>query len=184
MNTEKNQLKDKVAAYKQVLENTVTYRKAWQESVKQDLAGALQQFLSDSGLKGKIVDNNEMENLGSVHLDLGRSSSGIVQSGQADEVKNLKNKNNGAMPYQQLFNWKDMGRVQHPHIEGYGEPKEPQFVEIVTPAELSGQLIMKHIESLLNIITAWEDFDDEGPQEKTVFQPIGFQHTVNTGQAE
>jgi hypothetical protein len=179
MNTENHKLKDKVDLYKQVLENTVVYRKAWQDSVKQELITTLQQFLQDTGLKGKIIDNNEIENLGSIHLDLGRSSSGIAQGGEADEVRNFMIKNNGALLYQQLFNGKLMVMVQHPHIEGYGEPKEPQFLEIVTPRELSVSLVGQHLESLLNILTEWEDFDDEGPQKKTVFQPIGFQHTPN-----
>ncbi len=178
MDTKVKQLKDKVAAYNHVLENTIIYRKAWIDTLKQLISSTLQNFITDSGLKGKIVENNEMENLESIALDLGRSSSGITQSRGTEDIKNFMIKNNGVMIYQQLFNGKVMVMVQHPYIEGYGEPKEPQLLEIVTPGELNASLIYQHVESLLDIITEWEDFDDESPQKKTVFQPIGFQHTL------
>lgn len=184
MDTSINQLKDKIAAYNQVLENTVVYRKVWIDTVKQLISSTLQSFLNDSGLKGKIVENKEMENLESIILDLGRSSSGIAQSRGTDDIKNFMIKNNGSMIYQQLFNGKIMVMVHSPHIEGYGEQKEPQFLEIVTPGELSPSLVYQHIESLLDIITEWEDFDDDSPQKKTIFQPIGFQHTVNPNKSE
>jgi hypothetical protein len=179
MNIAINHLKDKVAAYNHILENTVIYRKAWRDTVKQLITSTLQNFLIESGLKGKFVENNGMENLESILPDLGHSSSGIAQIRETDDIKNFMIKNNGAMIYQQLFNGKIMVMVQPPHIEGYGEPKEPQFLEIVTPGELSASLIYKHIESLLDIITEWEDFDDDSPQKKTVFQPIGFRHMLN-----
>lgn len=184
MNTDNKQLKDKVVAYQEVLQNTVIYRKAWEEKTREFINSALAGFLSESGLNGKIAVNTEMVNLESVLLDLGRSSSGIAQSRETAEIRNFMIKNNGALIYQQLFNGKIMVMVQHPHIEGYGENKEPQFLEIVTPAEITEALILKHVESLLDIITQWEDFDDEGPQKKTVFQPIGFQHSVNASSSE
>jgi hypothetical protein len=179
MSTNISQLKEKVAVYNQVLENTITYRKNWKDPAKELLSSTMQSFLSETGLKGKLVENSEMENLESLILDLGRSSSGIAQGKGTDDIKNFMIKNNGALTYQQLFNGKIMVMVQPPYIEGYGELKEPQFLEIVRPDELSVALIYEHIESLLDIITEWEDFDDESPQKKTVFQPIGFQHTVN-----
>ena len=184
METGTNQLKEKVTAYNQVLENTIVFRKAWRDTVEKLISSTLQSFLADSGLKGKIVENKEMENLESIILDLGRSSSGIAQSGGNEDIKNFMIKNNGSMIYQQLFNGKIMVMVHSPHIEGYGEQKEPQFLEIVTPGELSASLIYRHVESLLDIITEWEDFDDDSPQEKTVFQPIGFQHTMNPNKPE
>ena len=179
MDTSVNQLKDKVAAYNQVLENTIIHRKAWIDTVQQLISSTLQSFLTDYGLKGKVIENNEIENLGSLALDLGRTSSGITQSRGTDDIKNFMIKNNGVMIYQQLFNGKIMVMVQHPYIEGYGEPKEPELLEIVTPGELDASLIYQHVESLLDIITEWEDFDDESSQKKNVFQPIGFQHTLN-----
>ena len=184
MNTDNKQLKDKVAAYQEVLQNTLVYRKAWEETTKEFINKTLSGFLSESGLNGRIAENTEMVNLESVQLDLGRSSSGIAQSRETAEIRNFMIKNNGALIYQQLFNGKIMVMVQHPHIEGYGENKEPQFLEIVAPTEVTEDLIFKHVDSLLDIITQWEDFDDEGPQKKTVFQPIGFQHSANTSNPE
>ncbi|MGB3007943.1 MAG: hypothetical protein WBC06_15620 [Chitinophagaceae bacterium] len=183
MDTLINQLNKKVAAYNHVLENTILFRKEWRDAVKQLISGTLQDFLVNSGMKGKLVENNDMENLESISMELGRSSSGIAQNNGTDDLKNFMIKNNGALLYQQLFNGKIMAMVQPPHIEGYGEKKEPHFLEIVTPGEISTSLIYQHVESLLDIITEWEDFDDDSPQKKTAFQPIGFQHTLNPEKA-
>lgn len=180
MYNDKILLKDKVAAYKQVLENTRNFRQLWKDSVKLKINIILDNFLSSSGLFGKVTENNELENLESIMLDLGRSSSGIAQSKETAEIKNFMIKNNGGLIYQQLFNGKIMVMVHSPHIEGYGEPKDPVFLEIITPSEITDSLIYRHIENFIEIITEWEDFDDESPKKKTVFQPIGFQHSVNS----
>jgi len=172
-------LNEKIVAYKQVLENTQLYRKAWPPT-RELLLLELNTFLQVSGIKGKVNSNTDIENLEAVTLDLGRSSSGISRNQGEMDVRNFMIKINGALIYQQLFNGKIMVMVQQPFIEGQVEPKEPQFIEIVTPEELNRSTISQHLETLLQIITEWEDFDDEGPQKKTVFQPIGFQHGVNT----
>ncbi len=179
MNTIPPSLNAKIAAYKQVLDNTQTYRKAW-PATKEQIVNALDQFLQSSGIRGKVNQNTDIENLEAVTLDLGRSYSGISRNHNDSDVRNFMIKVNGALIYQQLFNGKIMVMVQQPFIEGQVEPKEPQFIEILTPEELNQQAINGHLETLLEIITNWEDFDDEGPQKKTVFQPIGFQHGVNT----
>lgn len=181
MNTIPHSLNAKIAAYKQVLDNTQTYRKAW-PATKEQIVNALNEFLQTSGIRGKVNLNTDIENLEAVTLDLGRSSSGISRNHNDSDVRNFMIKVNGALIYQQLFNGKLMVMVQQPFIEGQVDPKEPQFIEILTPEELNLQAINSHLETLLEIITNWEDFDDEGPQKKTVFQPIGFQHGVNTQQ--
>lgn len=183
MSKENTQLSEKIADYQQVLMNTTVFRKAWTDSIKGMIRKTLQDFLGGSGLNGKLVENTDMENLESITLDLGRSSSGIAQSKETAEIKNFMIKNNGGLIYQQLFNGKIMAMVNQPHIEGYGERKEPQFVEIVTTEEINEVLILEHVEIMLEILTQWEDFDDEGPQKKTVFNPIGFQHSVNPDDA-
>ncbi len=183
MATPNNNLAEKTEAYRKVLQNTLTYRKAWTHSVKELIRANLSGFLKNSGLTGNVAVNSDMENLESVFLDFGRSSSGIGHSRDSAEIRNFMIKNNGGLIYQQLFNGKIMVMVHHPHIEGYGERKEPQFVEIVTPEEVSEQLILDHVGIMLDMLTQWEDFDDEGPQKKTVFNPIGFQHTVGPGES-
>ena len=171
-------LNAKIAAYKKVLENTMVFRQAW-PATREMISLELNNFLDLSGIKGKVNNNTDIENLEAVTLDLGRSSSGISRNHVDTDVRNFMIKVNGALIYQQLFNGKIMVMVQQPFIEGQVEPKEPQFIEIVTPEELSAAQISQHLETLLEIITNWEDFDDEGPQKKTVFQPIGFQHGLS-----
>ncbi len=184
MPIENKQLSEKLSAYQQVLMNTTVFRKAWTVSVKEKIRNTLQDFIASSGLNARIIENTDMENLESITMDLGRSSSGIAQSKDTAEIRNFMIKNNGGLIYQQLFNGKIMAMVNQPHIEGYGERKEPQFVEIVTPDEINEVLVLEHVEIMLEILTQWEDFDDEGPQKKTVFNPIGFQHSVNPDDAK
>lgn len=179
MATNINQLKTKVTSYQEVLTNTENYRQEWHTKVKDDIKQVLQAVIVETGLKGKVVENNEMENLEMIMLDMGRSSSGIAQNRDNTDIKNFMIKNNGAIIFQQLFNGKIMVMINSPFIEGYGEPKEPQYLQILRPAEINDAIIYGHVETLLDTITEWQDFDDDSPQEKTVFQPIGFQHTVN-----
>lgn len=184
MNTDITRLQAKVKLYKQVLENTIKYRQVWKDKVKQFISSTLQTILQQTELKGTIIEKNSIENLEAIRLDLGRSGSGIAQSMENTDVKHIMIKNNGAVVYQQLFNGKIMIMIVSPHIEGYGESKEPSYLEIVRPDELSESSILRHVENLLDDITQWEDYDDESPQEKIAFQPIGFQHTINLNKSD
>ena len=171
-------LREKVNAYKQVLENTLNYRKEWKDKTRQMIKNTLQTISEQTGLKASVTEKNNIENLEAVILDLGRSSSGIAESFENTEVKRLMVKSNGSLIYQQLFNGKIMVMMAGPHIEGYGEPKSPKSLQIIRPDEVTEQIIFRHVKDLLDDITEWEDYDDEDPKTKVPFQPIGFRHTV------
>ena len=179
MPTDISRLQNKVKNYHQVLQNTNSYRQAWQSKVKQFISSTLKNIVGQTGLKATIVEKNNIENLEAIVLDLGRSSSGIAENIENSDVKRIMVKNNGAMIYQQLFNGKIMVMLVNPYIEGYGEAKSPHSLAILRPDEISEAAIFSHVESLLNDITEWEDYDDDDKHTKVAFQPIGFQHTVN-----
>lgn len=179
MQTDISRLQTKVKNYNQVLQNTNSYRQAWQSKVKQFISTTLKDIAVQTGLKATIVEKNNIENLEAIVLDLGRSSSGIAENIENTDVKRIMVKNNGAMIYQQLFNGKIMVMLVNPYIEGYGEAKSPHSLAILRPDEISEATIFSHVESLLNDITEWEDYDDDDKHTKVAFQPIGFQHAVN-----
>jgi hypothetical protein len=172
-------LKSKVNEYKLVLENTNNYRLAWKNNLKLLISNTLNSIISQTELKAKVVERNNIENLEALVLDLGRSSSGISENMEHIDLKHTMIKNNGALIYQQLFNGKIMVMILSPHIEGYGEQKEPESLEIIRPDEISEASILEHVENLLDTIIFWEDYDDEDPKKQMPFQPIGFQHSGN-----
>lgn len=176
METRITKLQEKVKAYKEVLQNTKEYRKQWQLKTKGFIIQQLLAVIEHTGLKAKVTEKDKIENLESVMLDLGRSSSGIGESLDNTDFKNFMVKNNGALIYQQLFNGKIMVMLVSPHIEGYGEPKSPEGREILRPEEVTEESIQKNIESLLDVLIQWEDYDDELSNVKNAFQPIGFKH--------
>lgn len=161
----------KVQVYKNVLSNTIEYRKKWPTDIKPMIESVLNDFLRQSGLKGEVKTQDKIDNLESIVLDLGRSSSGISENLEDTDVKRTMIKSNGALIYQQLFNGKVMVMIANPSIEGYGEPKAPITLEILRPEEFKPGFIARHLDTFFKNITEWEDFDDDLPS-KT---PIGFQ---------
>ena len=165
----------KANAYKNVLQNTQNYRKAWHETIKPLLLKNLSLIVEAIGVKSEIKEVTNIENLEAVILDLGKSSSGISESLEDTGIKRTMIKHNGALIYQQLFNGKVMVMISSPHIDGYGEPKPPKSLEILRPDELKEPFVVRHVELLLKDITEWEDFDDDQPQKSSIgFNPIGF----------
>lgn len=160
--------------YKEVLNNTLTYREEWQSKLKQSVKEILSEVIAQTGLKAEIKVNDKIENLESIVFDLGKSSSGISEHIEGSGVKRTMVKNNGSLIYQQLFNGKIMVMILSPFIEGYGESKAPRMLEILKPVELKQPFVLRHIELLLKDITDWEDYDDDQPHATIGFQPIGF----------
>ncbi len=170
-------LMSKINKYKQVLENTNKYREEWHASVKPMLQKTLGEIIEQTLLtKASVIVRDNIDNLESIVLDLGRSSSGISESIDDSGVKRTMIKSNGSLIYQQLFNGKIIVMIISPHIEGYGQPKPPTTIEILRPDELKAPFIIRHMELFLKDITDWEDFDDDQPQKSNTigFNPAGF----------
>lgn len=167
----------KINKYKEVLRNTEEYREAWHKDIKPMLISKLEELLEIMQLeKAEIIIRNNIINLESITLDLGRTSSGIAESIEDTGVTRTMIKSNGSLIYQQLFNGKIMVMILNPYIEGYGDPKPPKQVEILRPDELKEPFIIRHLETLFRDITEWEDFDDDQPSKvnNIGFNPIGF----------
>lgn len=167
-------LVSKANEYKQILGNTQEYRKKWDKKMKPLILKTLKEILKQTGIKGKIIEQDNIENLEAIVLDLGRSASGISENLENTDIKRAMIKSNGALIYQQLFNGKVMIMTVSPYIESYGEPKPPKPLEILRPEELTVGFIIRHMEIFLKEITEWEDYDDDEPTQKNAFNPIGF----------
>lgn len=166
--------------YKDILNNTIEYRKEWSKSMKPLIMETLEEIVKQTSLKAKVDVQDNIENLEAIVFNLGRTASGIRENLENTDIKRVMVKNNGALVYQQLFNGKVMIMIAPPYIEGYGEPKPPRPLEILRPEELTNQFIIRHVETFLNDITEWEDYDDDEKQ-KNAFNPIGFQRLIQDG---
>ena len=165
-----NRLTEKVDAYKKVLANTIHFRNEWKGGLKEIIVKTLNDVISKTGLKAKLIHQAQVENLEALILDLGKSSSGLVENVENSDIHQIMIKHNGALIYQQLFNGKIMVMIESPSIENYSEPKSANIIEILRPDELNPLFIYRHLEIFLKDITDWEDYDDSDQKKP----PIGF----------
>jgi hypothetical protein len=174
MNPEHFNLKRKADQYKEVLSNTVVYRKHWKESLKEFVMGQLKEMNDICELQGEIDCRSDLENLQAIVYSLGTVKSGLYQKVNHDIARHLI-KQNGSLVYQQLFNGKIIVLINYPYIENYGQPRPPKTVAIYRPEELKAPYIVRHMETFLQEITNWEDFDDDEPNKRIGFQ-LNFQN--------
>ena len=168
-------LKRKVDAYKEVLENTKSYRQQWHQHLKDSIIQTLEAVIKETGLEATISTKGEIDNLEAVVLSLGDMASGLSQNVGA-KLKRELIKHNGSLIYQQLFNGKVIVLIQYPMIENYGEPRPPKTIAIYRPEELKEPFFIRHVEDFIKEITDWEDFDDDEPNKKIGFK-MNFEKT-------
>lgn len=173
---ELHNLKRRVNLYKEILDNTISYRQLWHDHLKDFIVHQLAQIVKAVELEAAIVLRAEMENLQAIALSLGDGKSGLAESVGASRIKRPLIKNNGSLVYQQLFNGKILVILQLPFIEGYGDPQPPKQVGIYRPEELTTPFIIRHVEEFVKAITEWEDYDDDEPASD---QRIGFKLNFN-----
>lgn len=170
-----NNLKKKASRYRQILDNTVNYRKAWKDGLKEMIEKQLKEIIQEAQLQATVELKEDLNNLSAIVLNLGTGFSGITED--TGQVERPFLKSNGMLIYQQLFNGKIMVSMTHPLIEGLGKPSAPKQIEILRPEELKPPFIVRHTEEFLKEIIEWEDYDDDMPQS----QPIGFQTGFQRG---
>lgn len=167
---ETTNFKKKVEQYKEILDNTKRYRETWKTSLKQTIIDRLTELTTAGGLECEIEERNDIENLEAIVLTLGHSESGLGEPVGSDLRRDLI-KQNGSLGYQQLFNGKILVLISFPFIEKYGQPQPPKTIAIYRPEELKDAYILRHMETFMTDITAWEDYDDDLPEPN---QRIGF----------
>jgi hypothetical protein len=106
-----------------------------------------------------------------VTLTLGSTASGLAETVGGSIRRDLI-KQGGSLVYQQLFNGKVLVLINFPYIEKYGQPQPPKTIAIYRPEELKEPYFLRHIETFVSDITAWEDYDDDVVPEPN--QRIGF----------
>lgn len=163
-------LPSKIAKYKAILHNTETYRKAWNDQLKDKIIQTLQSLVGETELTAEIDVREGLKNLESVVLSLGVVPSGIYEP-VGDQFRKKLYKGNGMLIFQQLYNGKIIVMMSYPHIEEVANPKPPKTLEIVRPEELTEGYIIRYLETFFNEIIEWEDYDDDVPT------TIGFNST-------
>lgn len=163
-------LQRKVERYKEALQNTVNYRAAWKNGLKQAIIEQLSAMVKAVGLEAVVEERNDIDNLQAIVLSLGSSESGLAEPLDGGFKRELI-KNNGTLIYQQLFNGKILVLINLPFIEKYGQPQPPKTLAIYRPEELKTPYFLQHLETFVSDLTLWEDYDDEIPEPN---QRIGF----------
>lgn len=171
-------LKVKTDRYKEVLLNTQRYRNAWKTGLRKNIVDNLIALSKASGLDCDVEERSEIENLEAVVLSLGHSESGLGEPVGGDLRRDLI-KQNGSLVYQQLFNGKILVLINYPFIEKYGQPQPPKTIAIYRPEELKEPYILRHLETFISDVTAWEDYDDDVPEPN---QRIGFKMNFEEGE--
>jgi hypothetical protein len=166
--SELNNLKRKVANYKEVMENTRTYREVWKESLRDKITSVLEMMVKGCDLGATVELRSDMENLEAIVMSLGDVKSGIWQEIGSD-IKRHMIKHNGSLIYQQLFNGKVIVLINYPFIENYGQPRQPKTIGIYRPEELKEPFFVRHMEEFITDISNWEDYDDDEPSKKIGF---------------
>lgn len=153
-------LKNKVKNYDSVIQNTTIYRQNWADSLREQITADLEAICSEAGIAHEIIHNKQYKNLEAILLSLGTGKSGIAETVKPDIETHLI-RHNGSLLYQQIFNGKILVQIHYPSIDKYMEPRPPKTIAIYRPEEIKTPFILRHIETLITEITAWEDYDDE-----------------------
>lgn len=153
-------LTNKVKNYETVMQNTVQYRKVWTDTLREQISNDLEAICSAAGIAHEIITNTQYKNLEAILLSLGTGKSGIAETVKPDIETHLI-RHNGSLLYQQIFNGKVLVQIHYPSIDKYMEPRPPKTLAIYRPEEIKTPFILRHVETLITEITAWEDYDDE-----------------------
>jgi hypothetical protein len=162
MNTEKHlhQLitlsEDLKSIYHRIEENRIT----WDKYLKPLIIKTFRLIRKKVDPNLKIIEITEIKNLESVRLTFGYLNSGLFV-----EKKNSKQeippmvlvKKGGYLAYSQTANGKISVFIHYPYIEDiYGAPDHILEIDLLTPGDITRDLVFVHTEKFLDEIVKWE----------------------------
>lgn len=162
-----NGLIKRVQHLKTILQNTHDYRKEWNDGLKETIISSIKEMTEAADLQVDVEVRDQIENLETVVVSLGRKNSGISERLE-DDLSRPFIRHGGVLVYQQLFNGKILVMINYPYIEGYGEPRPPKNIAIYRPEEIQRPYLIRHLEELVKEVAEWEDYDDDDVQTKKI----------------
>lgn len=166
-------IKERAAKYTDILQQVVSFREAWDKSLKEFIHDHSEGILKYTGINAQIEIEERFENLESITISLGKSISGIAENVD-DLTKRTIIKDKGSLVFSQLFNGKVQTWMTYPIIEGLMQPKPPKMIGIYAPSEFNEDLILKNFDSFFKELIDWENYDDDQPGQQV--NRIGFGH--------
>jgi hypothetical protein len=150
-------------------------RKNWDQQLKPLILKTFKYIQKKIDLNLKIREINEVRNLEAVRLTFGYLNSGLFveKKKHKQEIPPMVLiKKGGYLSYSQIANGKISVFIHYPYIEDiYGEPDRILEIGILSPLEITRNMILGHIEQFLDEIVKWEK------EEKKM---IGFHTRRNT----
>lgn len=172
-------IKEKASRYKSLLTTVDTYRTEWNKKLKKYIIKECKAILEATEIEADVDSESTVHGLEAITIKLGMRKSGIYQKMDSGEEKAIW-KDYGALIFGQLFNGKIQVWMTYPILEGLMEPRPPKMIGIYAPPEFNDGLVLSNVETFLNELIAWEDYDDDVPSEKA--NAIGFGTGMNPDQ--
>ena len=164
-------IKEKASRYKSLLTTVDAYRAEWEKKLKKFIIKECKAILAATEIEADVDSESTVQGLEAITLKLGMRRSGIYQKMDSGEKKSVW-KDHGSLIFGQLFNGKIQVWMTYPILEGLMEPRQPKMIGIYAPPEFNDALVLSNVEFFLNELIAWEDYDDDVPNEKP--NAIGF----------
>lgn len=172
-------IKEKASKYKSLLNTVDVYRTQWNKKLKKFIIKESKAILAATEIEADVDDESTVHGLEAITIKFGMRKSGIYQKMDSGEEKAIW-KDYGALIFGQLFNGKVQVWMTYPILEGLMEPRPPKMIGIYAPPEFNEELVLSNIETFINELIAWEDYDDDVPSEKS--NAIGFGTGMNADQ--
>ena len=136
------------------------HREEWHQNVKSLIKKTFKSVIKKSKLHLLICQYDHVLNLESIQLTFG-----ILNSGLLIEPKKGKNaipsmvllKRGGLLAYSLMANGKVSVAIQYPYIEEiYGDPENVRELGTFSPADITREMILDHVQTFLEEIVKWE----------------------------
>jgi hypothetical protein len=145
---------------RQIYREIDTNREIWHNKVKKTVKKTFKSVIKESKLHLLIRKYDEVRNLESIQLTFGILNSGLLiepSKMRSTELSMVLLKRGGLLAYSLLASGKVSVVIQYPYIEDVmGSPQNIKEIGTYSPAEITEELILEHVENFIQEIIKWE----------------------------
>ncbi|MTI33347.1 hypothetical protein [Xanthovirga aplysinae] len=148
------ELQETAKEYQQALRGIKTRRNDWQKNIKKLIKRTLTEISEKIELSWSVGDYTHKKNLESIYLSFENIQSGITKLSEEGEGELIKY--GGYLCYSQASNGKIHVWMEYPMIEKIKDIEEKKVVAVMSPMEISSEIILSQVESFLKEMVRWE----------------------------
>lgn len=133
-------------------------RENWNSKTKDLIFSTLSNITKEINVDWNVYHNDTWKNCETIYLTCGNYPSGVIET--TEKGRKMFAKHGGSLSFSQVYNGEVYIIFKQPYIETLIEETPSEFIEKISPENITKEYIEQKFSDFLQVLIDWENFKE------------------------